>query len=172
MQVVYGLWLDMILTNTGFSPVDKRQMIVRQNIIISGLLVLFLGFSIYLFLYPNKFNYGYKLSVNSPWLLLIIFSITSFCHVFFMTAFSVGMSRQFITTKSIISWGFFWATIDTSFEILQSFEKTDFYLGDNLLSRYFNNGFFDINDIVAIWVGFVLVVIALMQILRKGKRND
>jgi len=162
----------MILTKAGLPSVDKKQMTIKQNIMISGLLVLFLGFSIYLFLYPNKFNYGYKLSIKSSWLLSMIFSITSFCHVFFMTMFSIAMSRQFITVKSIISWGLFWATIDTIFELLQSFEKTDFYLGNNLLSRYFNNGFFDLNDIVAIWVGFILVVIALMHILRKNKRHD
>lgn len=161
----------MILSKSKLLEIDSSLSLARQKILASGVLILIIGILTYLFLYPNKFNYGYKLVINNPLILTIIYSITDLCHVYFMTAFSVA-SNQLINLKSIVFWGLFWASIDSVFEILQLSNNMHLYIGSNALSHYFDSGVFDGYDILAIWMGFILAIIVLSHIIKRGETND
>lgn len=144
----------------------------QKKIFVVATCFLILGISCYAFIYPNKFHsisLGgwqielYKLEIQSKIFLAVIYTFTSFCHVVFMTFYSLSITGN-MTFRGVVQWGFFWGITDSFFEIMQLKEKlensvrSDFGLL-NKVNHYLENGHFDLGDVIAIWIGVAFVII-------------
>lgn len=143
----------------------------RKKIFLVATFFLFLGIACYAFFYPNKFHSislgdwrieFYKLKIQSAFFLAIIYSLTSYCHIIFMTLYSVLITDN-LTTKGVFRWSIFWGIVDSIFEVLQLKESaensvpSDYWLLNNI-NRYLESGHFDIWDVVVIWLGVISVI--------------
>jgi hypothetical protein len=139
-----------------------------------------IGVLVYLFFYPNKFNeinlFGFynfsvkKVVIVNPIIMQFVYAVTSYCHVIFMTFYSVILSKK-VTTHLVFAWAIIWGTIDTIFEIFQlktvTNETQDNSYLLNIFNKYFENGQFSIMDILFIWLGVISIAIIWQLIQRK-----
>ncbi|MEW8342149.1 MAG: hypothetical protein AB2708_20070 [Candidatus Thiodiazotropha taylori] len=140
----------------------------RIHLLVSGIPILLFGVLIYVFFYPTKITiipfFGidiseYKVSLQSPFLNSIIYSITSFIHVIVMTLFASSASIN-ISHKIIVKWGLFWGIVNTIFEIMQSeyiLSKSNLSL--NWIAEYSSNNTYSHLDLLFIWCAFFLIFI-------------
>lgn len=147
------------------------KMSIRKKVFLVATFFLVLGIACYAFLYPNKFHFitlgswrieAYKFNIENGILLTIVYALTSYCHIVFMTFYSILITDN-LTTRAVVQWSLFWGVVDSAFEILQLKERSensesyDFWLFNNI-NRYLENGHFDWGDLLFIWLGVVSVV--------------
>lgn len=91
-----------------------------------------------------------------------------------MPLFSVLMTQDY-SDKSIFFWSFTWGVIDSCFELLQlktiSNEEISSLLIFNRFNLYFETGYFDMVDIIFIWLG-VFSVIYLGKYTKGSRENN
>ena len=162
-------------------------MSIKKQVFFIATFFLLLGISCYAFLYPNKFhfitlgNWGswgnwqietYKFTLQDGLFISFIYVLTSYCHIVFMTFYSILITNN-LTTRAVIQWGFFWGVIDSIFEILQLKESSEntppanFWLLNNI-NRYLENGHFDSGDLVFIWLGVASAIYFWWLITRRA----
>jgi len=153
---------------------------IKKQIFFVATFFLLLGISCYAFLYPNKFHFitlgnwhieTYKFTLQSSLLLSFIYALTSYCHVVFMTFYSVLITDN-LTTRAVIQWSVFWGVIDSIFEILQLKQRSEnatpsnFWLLNNI-NQYLEKGHFDSSDIAFIWLGVISAICFWWLMTRK-----
>jgi len=144
----------------------------KKSIFLVATFFLLLGIFCYAFLYPNKFhsiNIGhwhivfYKLNIQNTVFLAIIYSLTSFCHIIFMTLYSVLITNN-LSFRGVVKWSLFWGIVDSVFEVMQLKESTEStvlssYWLINKINHYLGRGHFDIWDMVVIWLAVLVIIL-------------
>lgn len=156
-------------------------MTLKKQVFLLASFFLVLGVACYFFLYPNKFQVvtigwwrieAYKIEVSNDILLWVIYGLTSYCHIVFMTFYSLVITDN-LTTKAVYQWSIFWGVVDSLFEIGQlkqaSSEPSIFDTWPlSNINHYLEAGRFDIGDILFIWLG-VLSSIYFWRMLSNKK---
>ena len=154
----------------------------KKNVFLVATFFLLLGVFCYAFLYPNKFHsislgewhlVFYKFNIQSAFLLTVIYSLTSFCHIIFMTLYSVVITDN-LTFKGVLRWSIFWGVVDSIFEVMQLKEKPENAVSSGFwlikkINYYLENGHFDIWDIAVIWLGVIFILLFWKTLCTRGR---
>lgn len=133
-----------------------------------GLILLFFGCLVYLFLYTHKFNIGWiKYPVSLPLFQQVIYSLPSFLHVIVFTLLTLA-TYSHLNPSLIIRWCLFWGIINGLCEYIQRYDALPYKtILPDFVVRYFESGTFDHLDLIAIGLGVTLVLLFIPVL-----RND